>query len=105
MLAKILKFIILKSKNKPTFITNKVKNYFTETALLQQQIRLSQKAYNGFNTLLRAENLRFLNGESSLFLINTRENKVIEMAEKLINLRMKYLKANYAIEWAAGILR
>ncbi len=86
-------------------VENKVKNYFTETALLQQQIRLSQKAYNGFNTLLRAENLRFLNGESSLFLINTRENKVIEMAEKLINLRMKYLKANYAIEWAAGILR
>ena len=28
MLAKILKFIILKSQNKPTFITNKVKNYF-----------------------------------------------------------------------------
>ena len=28
MLAKIFKFIILKSQNKPTFITNKVKNYF-----------------------------------------------------------------------------
>ena len=28
MLAKTLKFKILKSQNKPTFITNKVKNYF-----------------------------------------------------------------------------
>jgi hypothetical protein len=28
MLVKILKFSILKSPNKPTFMTNKVKNYF-----------------------------------------------------------------------------
>jgi len=86
-------------------IENKVKNYFTETSLLQQQIRATQQAFNGFTALLRAENFRFQNGESSLFLINTRENKVIEIAEKLVNLRMKYLKANYAIEWAAGTLR
>ena len=86
-------------------IENKVRNYFTETNLLQQQIRVTQNAFNGFTALLRAENLRFQNGESSLFLINTRENKVIETAEKLISLRLKYLKANYSIEWSAGILR
>lgn len=86
-------------------IENKVKNYYTETNLLQQQIITTQLAYNGFSALLSAENLRFKNGESSLFLINTRENKVIEMAQKLIQLRMKYLKANYSIEWAAGTLR
>ncbi len=86
-------------------VENKVRNYFTETNLLEQQIRVTQNAYNGFTALLRAENLRFQNGESSLFLINTRENKVIETAEKLISLRLKYLKANYAIEWSAGILR
>ena len=86
-------------------VENKVRNYFTETTLLQQQIRVTQNAFNGFSSLLRAENLRFQNGESSLFLINIRENKVIETAEKLINLRFKYLKANYAIEWSAGLLR
>jgi outer membrane protein TolC len=86
-------------------IENKVRNYFTETNLLQQQIRVTQNAFNGFTALLRAENLRFQNGESSLFLINTRENKVIETAEKLISLRLKYLKANYSIKWSAGILR
>lgn len=86
-------------------IENKIRNYFNETNLLQQQISVTQKAYNGFNALLKAESLRFSNGESSLFLINTRENKVIETAEKLINLRVKYLKANYGIEWAAGLLR
>ena len=86
-------------------VETKVRNYFTETILLQQQIRVTQNAFNGFSALLRAENLRLQNGESSLFLINTRENKVIETAEKLISLRLKYLKANYAIEWSAGILR
>ncbi|TAF50410.1 MAG: TolC family protein [Sphingobacteriia bacterium] len=84
---------------------NKVRNYYTETALLQKQIRLTQQAFTGFSSLLKAENLRFQNGESSLFLVNTRENKVIETAEKLINLRVKYLKANYAVDWAAGLLR
>ncbi|MBX9735280.1 MAG: TolC family protein [Chitinophagaceae bacterium] len=86
-------------------IENKIKSYYTETTLLQKQIVVTQNAFNGFNALLRAESLRFQNGESSLFLINTRENKVIETAEKLINLRIKYLKANYATEWAAGTLR
>ncbi len=86
-------------------VENKVRNYFTETTLLQQQIRITQNAFNGFSALLRAENLRLQNGESSLFLLNTRENKVIETAEKLISLRLKYLKANYAIEWSAGLLR
>lgn len=86
-------------------VENKIRNYYTETNLLQKQISVTQNAFNGFTALLRAESLRFQNGESSLFLINTRENKVIETAEKLINLRIKYLKANYATEWAAGTLR
>lgn len=86
-------------------VENKIKNYYTETNLLQKQIIATQNAFNGFSALLRAESLRFQNGESSLFLINSRENKLIETAEKLVNLRIKYLKANYAVEWAAGTLR
>jgi outer membrane protein TolC len=86
-------------------VENKIKTYYAETNLLQKQIAVTQNAFNGFNALLRAESLRLQNGESSLFLINTRENKVIETAEKLIALRIKYLKANYATEWAAGVLR
>lgn len=84
---------------------NKIRSYFAEATLLKEQISAAQQAYNGYNSLLKAENLRFQNGESSLFLLNTRENKVIETAEKLIQLRAKYLKASYGINWAAGILR
>ena len=84
---------------------NKIRSYFAEATLLKDQISAAQQAYNGYTALLKAENLRFQNGESSLFLLNTRENKVIETAEKLIQLRAKYLKASYGVNWAAGILR
>jgi outer membrane protein TolC len=86
-------------------IANKIRAYYAESILLKEQIAAAQQAYNGYTSLLKAENLRFQNGESSLFLLNTRENKVIETAEKLIQLRAKYLKASYGISWAAGSLR
>ncbi|OYY23373.1 MAG: hypothetical protein B7Y68_06235 [Thiotrichales bacterium 35-46-9] len=56
---------------------NKIRNYFNEANLLQQQISNVQAAYNGYNALFRAENLKFQNGESTLFLVNARENKLI----------------------------
>ena len=86
-------------------IENKIRNYYSEANLLQQQIRSVQQVYNGYLVLFKAENLKFYNGESSLFLLNSRESKLIETAEKLVNLRVKYFKANYAAEWAAGLLK
>lgn len=84
---------------------NKLRSYLNETKQLQQQVIISEQAYKNFQTILNAEYLKFRNGESSLFLINTRENKVIETAEKLVGLRIKYLKSRYAIDWSAGLLR
>lgn len=86
-------------------VENKVRSYLNESDLLKQQLILTQKNYSNFQSLLNAEYLRFRNGESSLFLVNNRENKVIESAEKLISFRIKYLKSRYAVDWAAGILR
>lgn len=83
----------------------KVRNYYNETFQLQNQLDQYQQNYVAFNTLLRNEELRFTNGESSLFVINSRENKVMETQEKLVELRIKYFKSYYAIQWAAGLLR
>ncbi len=84
---------------------NKIRNYYSEANLLQVQIKSVQSAYNGYQALFKAENLKFYNGESSLFLVNSRESKLIETAEKLVNLRVKYFKALYATEWDAGLLK
>jgi outer membrane protein TolC len=86
-------------------VENKVRNYFTEANLLQQQLVTIQSAYNNYNTLLKTEVLKFNNGESSLFVVNTRENKLIETLQKQVELRVKYFKAVYAVDWAAGLLR
>lgn len=86
-------------------VENKVRTYLNETTQLEQQLLIAQSAYKNFQALLNAEYFRFQNGESSLFLVNSRENKVIETAEKMISLRIKYLKSRYAIDWASGLLR
>jgi outer membrane protein TolC len=54
--------------------------------------------------MLKAEESRFNNGESSMFLINSRETKALEALEKLIDLKTKYFKTIYALQWSAGLL-
>jgi hypothetical protein len=58
-----------------------------------------------FEKLLKAEETLLLNGESSLFLINLRENKVLETQKKLIELKTNYYKTIYTLQWATGVLR
>lgn len=71
---------------------NEVLNYFT-------QINLSENNLFNYQKLLNAEETRYSNGESSLFLINTRENKVIDAQEKLISTRAKFLKSFNKLKW------
>ncbi len=86
-------------------IENKIRSYYNENILLQQQLQTIQSMYNNYSSLLRNEELKFDQGESSLFLINARETKVLELLQKQVELRVKYFKSRYAIEWAAGLLR
>lgn len=52
----------------------------------------------------KAEQVRFTNGESSLFLVNAREQKTLEGFQKLIEVKAKNLKSIAALKWAAGVL-
>jgi outer membrane protein TolC len=95
----------LELKQKTQEIDNKIKDYSNQFFNLQKQIQIANDAYKNYNSLLRNETLRFTNGESSLFLVNSRENKVLEMEQKIIELQVKLLKAKYSLDWAAGILQ
>lgn len=86
-------------------IQNKVKSYFNDLANLQQQVRLAEASLDNYQRLFRGEDLRFKNGESSLFILNTRENKVLESRQKVIELRTKFMKAMQATIWSTGQLR
>ncbi|MFZ1530198.1 MAG: TolC family protein [Ferruginibacter sp.] len=83
----------------------KIKSYFNEWTNLKNQVALQSRNYEYCRQLLQAEETRFFNGESSLFLINSRENKVLEVLEKLVDLKTKYFKTLYSIQWSAGLLQ
>ena len=91
--------------NKRWQIENKIRTYYNENMLLMQQLQTAQSIYNNYSSLLRNEELKFNQGESSLFLINSRETKVLELLQKQVELRIKYFKSRYAIQWSAGLLR
>ena len=83
----------------------KVKSYFNELENLKKQIELQTKNYANYQQLVNAEEIRFANGESSLFVINSRQNKALEALEKLIEIKTKYYKTVAALQWSAGNLQ
>ncbi len=82
----------------------KIKTYFNEFENLKKQIILQSNNYNNYQKLVKAEETKLFNGESTLFLINIRENKALEALEKLIELKTKYYKTIYSLQWSAGLL-
>ena len=84
---------------------NKIRYYFNENSQLLQQLQLVNQMRTNYYTLLRNEELKFQQGESSLFLINTRENKVLDLLQKQTELLVKYQTVNYKLNWAVGSLQ
>jgi hypothetical protein len=48
---------------------------------------------------------KFRIGESSIFLLNSREQKLMETQLKLAKLQSKYQKLRRKLDWASGQLR
>ncbi len=82
----------------------KVKQYHTEFENLKEQVRIQTSLVENYQKLTKAEEIRLENGEGSLFLINSREQKALESMEKMIETRTKLFKSVYATQWAAGLL-
>ena len=85
-------------------IENKVRASFFEVENLRKQISVQENALRNYQALLRGEELRFRTGESSLFLVNARETRVWESAQKLEEIKAKYLVAFQKLYWSAGLL-
>jgi outer membrane protein TolC len=85
-------------------LLNKTAVYYNEWRYNWQQIQIFEQYVADYETLCRAERTRFANGESSLFLINSREQKLVEGQLKLMELNIKHFKYLMAIQWAIGEL-
>jgi outer membrane protein TolC len=83
-------------------IENKVKYYFNQLLALRTQVNIVEQTLNNYIRLLQAEEVKFSIGESSLFLINSRENKVFETRQKLLETKTKFFITLSALQWASG---
>ena len=77
----------------------KITAYKNEVINYRNQIDIAQQNIINYRRLLNAEETRFGNGESSLFLINSRENKLLEAEQKLIELRLKFVNSYNQLKW------
>lgn len=86
-------------------LENKVRYHYNEVLNLQKQIRIYEDAYRNYVKVFDAEQLKFSLGETTLFLLNTRENKVLEVLQKLLELKTKFYQSLASLNWASGALR
>ena len=91
-------------RQKRLSISNKIRSYFNEWQTTQDQLQLYEQTVDNYRRLLSAELRKFGLGESSIFLINSRENKLIEAELKLIKLQATLPKLEAGVQWAAGNL-
>ncbi|MBX9782950.1 MAG: TolC family protein [Chitinophagaceae bacterium] len=86
-------------------LENKVRYYYNEVLNLQTQIRIYEDAYLNYVRLFDAEQLKFSLGETTLFFLNTRENKALEALQKLLELKVKFYQSFANLNWASGQLQ
>ncbi len=83
----------LELENQFVVLQNKIDAVYTELGNLESQRRVASEVRKNYQTLLRAEERKFSFGESSIFLLNSREQSLINASLKLNEVNVKWLKA------------
>lgn len=76
-------------QNKSNELQNKIENSYQQQQILTQQMTMLQSNLEGYKLLLDGENEKFRLGESSVFILNKRQEKYITSQLKLIELNIK----------------
>lgn len=92
------------NNNKQTEIVNKTKSIYIEFKSLIKQFDLYESTVKNYEKLWLAEKTMFDSGESSLFIINSREMSYINSQLKLNELYIKKKKAALELNYSLGIL-
>lgn len=83
-----------KLKTKELSLKNKIKGIEKELFNLQEQISTINEIINDSRVMLSSERRLFEVGESSIFLINSRENKLIDAQLKQNEIKNKFYRSN-----------
>lgn len=74
-------------------VSNKIEAQYAEMASYQQQIKINNGLVDSYTQMLTGEVRLFEAGESSIFYVNTRENKLVKAKISTIELNNTYLVA------------
>ena len=83
-------------------ISNVVQSAYNQLQALARQVNVQRQVIQNQQLLLSAEQQKFDLGESSLFLVNARETKLIDLRVKGEELKTKYQKAIAELYFVAG---
>jgi len=97
-----LQEIALDLDDKRNELLNKIENSWAQLAINTQQIDFQEQNVENYLRLLEGENEKFLFGESSVFLINKRQEKYINGRLKLIDLLIKQQILRLEYRYFAG---
>lgn len=95
----------LELKNKQNQIDYKRKYILDAIQIVTAQISNAERSASYSKMLVEAERLKFNTGESSLFLLNTRESKWLESELKLAEYKLKYIKTFLELIYIDGSLK
>lgn len=84
-------------------IRTEVEAAYNEVKNFESLISTQQEAVDFARRLLEAEQIKFENGESSLFKVNSRAKTLLAQNGKLVKLQVKYAKAQATLRWSAGL--
>ncbi len=83
-------------------IENDINTAYNTLYNLDRVIEMQENMVENYERLLAGEQRKFDFGESSIFLINTRETELLDARIKLLKLRTDYEKARLTLQYAAG---
>lgn len=90
--------------NKRQLLLIKIRSAINEWRIMEQQYQTYSRNVIDINRLLIAEKSRFDNGESSVFLVNTRETSLVNAQIKLYELRAKSQKAIFKTYYSMALM-
>ena len=98
-----LKELDFENQSTLVVLKNKINAIQLELASFQIQEEYTTTIVADYSTLLKAEERKFFLGESSLFLVNSRESKLIDVQLKAINLENAFFTSKAALFKTAAI--
>lgn len=86
-------------------IENNIREAYNEVISYNGQLRKLESLLLNYERIYNGDRLLFEGGESTLFQLNSRQNKLIETSEKMVELRSKQRKSFAGLYYAAGMLK